>query len=253
MTPDERIERTQWDTFWVPDDVRIIERPQLLVMCCARGDTNYNMVLRLRAHGDEERVVAELDGLHRGVKSVVPVNPQNHTPELEAALTRHGWRASSHYDAYIARVGEHRPRPHPGVSGRLVHTREEVEAFLEVNRRAFGTTLTRTEEEVQQFLRDGNGPRVRRAVAWRGDEPIAAGGITAHPAHDIAFLWGGGTVPEARHQGAYSAVMEARVAWARELGLGWVGLYARTDTSAPVVARQGFTRHGFMTFWVRPA
>jgi hypothetical protein len=48
-------------------------------------------------------------------------------------------------------------------------------------------------------------------------------------------------------------VLEARVRKARELGLSHVGLYAVTDTSAPIVLRQGFRRYGAMTYWERPA
>ena len=31
--------------------------------------------------------------------------------------------------------------------------------------------------------------------------------------------------------------------------MDWVGLYAKVETSAPIVAKQGFERFGEMTFW----
>jgi len=37
------------------------------------------------------------------------------------------------------------------------------------------------------------------------------------------------------------------------LGFAYVGLYAVTDTSAPIVLRQGFKRYGAMTYWERAA
>jgi hypothetical protein len=58
-------------------------------------------------------------------------------------------------------------------------------------------------------------------------------------------------VPEARGRGAYSAVLAARAKRAAQLGLRYIGLYAIGDTSAPIVARQGFARHGAMTYWQR--
>lgn len=252
MSPDERIERTQWDTFWVPDHVTVRDDPGLLMMSCpTHPRSNYNMVLRLRPHGREAQLVERVVGRHPDCISIVPLNPLNHTPALERELRRHGYEPQKEYDAYLIRCDDYSPRAHEGVQGRLVTTMEELLAFNRVNGAAFDTEHERTPEELEQFLRDGLGPRVRRAVAWRGDEPLSAGGVTAHPAADIAFLWGGGTVPHARHVGAYSAVMEARIAWARSVGLTWVGLYARRGTSGPVVAKQGFTRHGFMTFWIR--
>ena len=36
---------------------------------------------------------------------------------------------------------------------------------------------------------------------------------------------------------------------AHELGLAWVGVYAREDTSAPIVAKRGFEAVGEMTYW----
>ena len=60
-------------------------------------------------------------------------------------------------------------------------------------------------------------------------------------------------MPEARGRGAYSTVLEARIRAASELGITHVGLYAVTDTSAPVVLRQGFERFGRMTYWDREA
>ena len=50
-----------------------------------------------------------------------------------------------------------------------------------------------------------------------------------------------------------SAVIAARVALATQLGITRVGLYARLDTAAPVVVKQGFAQHGLMNYWDRPA
>ena len=40
---------------------------------------------------------------------------------------------------------------------------------------------------------------------------------------------------------------------ARERGLRYVGVYAREDTSSPIVAKQGFEKVGQMIAWHRPA
>lgn len=251
MTPDERLEATQFDTFWVPPDVTVVDEEGLLVMHCPRGDTNYNMVLRLRPNGDEEALVARVLALHRGRPSLVPVNSVNASPALLRALQSQGYVLQVRHHAYLCDVRDYRSRSHPGIEGRLVSTLPELRAFMRVSDLAFGKAQVRTQAELDLFLADGNGPRVRRAVAWSDEEPLSAGGITAHPKVGMGFLWGGGTAPRGRYRGAYSAVMEARIAWAATIGLETVGLYARVDTSAPVVASQGFRRHGFMDFWRR--
>ena len=83
-------------------------------------------------------------------------------------------------------------------------------------------------------------------------EALAAGGLTVFAAQRFGFLWAGGTAPEARRRGAYAALVAARVAAARALGLTHVGLYARVDTSAPIAEANGFRRGGPMTYWERP-
>jgi N-acetylglutamate synthase-like GNAT family acetyltransferase len=82
--------------------------------------------------------------------------------------------------------------------------------------------------------------------------PVATGGMTVFGDLGFGYLWSGCTLLQTRGRGAYSAVLAARIERARELGLCHVGLYAITDTSAPIVARQGFKRVGTMTYWERP-
>lgn len=81
-----------------------------------------------------------------------------------------------------------------------------------------------------------------RFVAWQGARPLGCGSLSrSGPA---LRLWGGATLPEARRQGVYGAVLRAR------LGLGWewgttVALVrGRVDTSAPLLRRTGFRRVG---------
>ena len=64
-------------------------------------------------------------------------------------------------------------------------------------------------------------------------------------------MWGGATLPEARGQGTYTALVTARMADARSLGLARIGLYAIIDTSGPIVEKQGFEKHGLVTFWFK--
>ncbi len=66
------------------------------------------------------------------------------------------------------------------------------------------------------------------------------------------FGGGGAPPPAARGRGAYSALVAARVAAAAELGASLVGIFAKTDTSAPIVGKQGFRRIGRKSYWDRP-
>ena len=60
MNADQLLERTQWDTFWVPPDTAVVDRPELLFTAHPGGAPMLNAVHRVRAHDREER--EERDG-----------------------------------------------------------------------------------------------------------------------------------------------------------------------------------------------
>ena len=48
-------------------------------------------------------------------------------------------------------------------------------------------------------------------------------------------------------------MVAARLTRSAEVGCGLVGIYAREDTSDPIMAALGFARHGTMITWTRDA
>ncbi len=76
-------------------------------------------------------------------------------------------------------------------------------------------------------------------VAYRGDTPVAIGRLTKDPRSEFAGLFTGGTLPQFRGQGYYSALVWARARFARELGAKFVTVDAR-PTSLPILLRLGF-------------
>lgn len=81
-----------------------------------------------------------------------------------------------------------------------------------------------------------------RFVAWRGDEPLGSGGMSR--AGEVLRLWGGATLPAARRQGVYAAVLRARLATGWEWGTRLAIVRGRVDTSAPLLRSTGFTPVG---------
>lgn len=250
MTPAELLERTQWDTFWVPADAEVVDRPELLLLGCPRPSPMLNAVLRAR--GDMAARLAEVLA-HQGqratrwmVTDTVDAGP------VEGLLARSGWRPGDEHEVRVLPVRSWGGGPRLEV--RPVGTLDELRACVDVAARAFGGPPRVTEAELAADLRAcTTGGRVHRFVAWLDGVPVGSGGLTAFPDLGFGLLWAGGVVPEARGRGAYTALLDARVARARALGLGAVGLYARVGTSAPIVARFGFGAHGRMRFWDRPA
>lgn len=257
MDVDAILEETQWDTFWMPRDCRIVDRPELQFSTCPRDVESLNIVTRLRAPDpDLPALLDEVQQAHNGVASRVLVVPGNRTDALIEQLGARGYRRAHVHDAFALDVTNYSPRPTPaGVVVRPVRTRQDLEGAYEAARRSFVGAPERTEDELREHLRRCTmpGARVVRVVAWEHGHPVGSGGFTIYPKLRFGFLWAGCVVPEARGRGIYSAVLSARVREARRRGLRHVGLYARLETSAPIVARQGFERFGRMEYWDQPA
>jgi len=252
------VERTQWDWFWVPADVRLVDRPELLYAVCPRDVPMLNCVTRTRAPAEAlPALVAEVGEAHQRVCSRWLVRDAPWAQPLARSLAEAGWAPAVPTDARAIAVTAYHPRPLPALEVRRVQTMAELRDAVTVIDRAFPGGLEYTQEQYDNDLAQccDEAARVQRFVAYRqgSGEPIATGGMTLFRELGFGYLWAGCTVVEARGHGAYSALVAARVERARLLGLSHVGLYAITTTSSPIVARQGFARVGSMTYWERPA
>ena len=135
----------------------------------------------------------------------------------------------------------------------MVETFEDMKHVYSLRRRIFGSKKPESDENIRRFLKDASGPtpRVRQFIAVDGKrgEVLSQAGMFLFPDLSFSFFFAGGTLESARGRGAYTALVAARVAYARSIGIDHVGLFAREDTSAPIVARQGFEYFGEMQDW----
>ncbi|QAY69474.1 hypothetical protein [Xylanimonas protaetiae] len=122
----------------------------------------------------------------------------------------------------------------------------------EVDVRVWGQeplTAERLEAEAAVLRSDWESRTGFRVLATLDGRPASTGGVTiAGPPSGgpgaVARLWGGATVPEARHRGAYRAQLFERLRIARDLGASVALVKGRAETSAPILARAGFQRFG---------
>jgi GNAT superfamily N-acetyltransferase len=259
LTPDDLLERSQWDFFWVPSDAVVVDRPELLYVSCSR-DPHLNMVTRVRASAERlPALVDEVITAHRDTRSCWLVLSHRGPAPLEAQLSSAGYAPEHVHDAYTISPESYEKRSASAVVVERVDSMQRLQDSETVGREAFGKRGSSETDtaRLQLALETCSGPnaRVIRFVAYdaASGQPISAGGLNVYPNLHFGFLWGGGTVPDARGRGAYSAVVARRMDFARQRGLSLVGLYARIDTSAPIVAKQGFQRHGRMVYWERVA
>jgi GNAT superfamily N-acetyltransferase len=131
---------------------------------------------------------------------------------------------------------------------RQVETTATFEDALLVSRAAFGPSGPETLEQFRTRLAD---PTARLFVAYLGDQPVSAGRLELPEGRSFAGLWGGGTIPEARHRGVYRALVYARAERARQLGYRFVTVDAR-ETSRPILERLGFVPLTGIRGWLLP-
>ncbi|MBF4770000.1 GNAT family N-acetyltransferase [Nocardioides agariphilus] len=115
---------------------------------------------------------------------------------------------------------------------------------LQVSADVFGDSMPPADEiaeETQRALKDfevGSGS----VVAYLDGVPVGSGGISL--VNGVARLWGGAVREEARGQGAYRAILDARLRRAASRGAHMALVTGRVQTSGPILRRAGFERYG---------
>lgn len=254
MKPDEIIEKSTWDLFWLPSGVNVVDRPEILFIYDTRKTRNLNAVFRTRA-ADEDlpRLIAEVAERHQNVESRWIVTPASYSPALEKLLEKAGYsKAYIHY-GYVKSTEQSNLRENPNFYVKKVETVADMKAFYGLFEKNFKRPFEKTEKDMEADLALSS-PEVDRAVRFmvycsRTNLPVSSAGIFKHPKLRFGFLFGGNTLPEYRGRGAYSLLLEERIKEARLSGLDLVGLNARIDSSAPIVEKRGFTRCGITAFW----
>lgn len=252
------MEQTQEDTFWLPNYATRVDRPELLYLKSDRDFSLVNTVIRIRGDASTlPALVEEVSQAHAAVTSRYLISPNNAHPTLAQLLQAHHYSPQHEHFGYVSPVDtlDLARQVNARFAARQVQDLDQLQDFEQVKREVFGgNPLTQPELERELKNCTGPAPRVLRFVAYdlTTKMPVSCGAINLYPQLKFGFLWGGGTIDSARGQGAYAHILRARQLAARALNLDAVGLYARTGTSAPIVAAQGFIKCGPMIDWSRP-
>ena len=254
---DALLERSLWDTFWLPSWARMVSTPEVTYTASERDEPGLNQVLRVRSGPRLVQRVADVSAAHRGVSSQWLLARESQLPELPELLLDRGYQPGHVHNVRSVRAEAFSAAPSPGVTVRRVRDEPTLRDCIAVCERAFGQEGPGPSPErlaKELAMADGPGARVQRFVAYDEDgQPMSSGGLNVHPSLGLGFLWGGGTDPRHRGRGAYRALVAARIARAAQLGCPVVAIYARLGTSDPIMEKLGFERGGTMTVWSRAA
>ncbi|WP_168210940.1 GNAT family N-acetyltransferase [Persicimonas caeni] len=251
---DKTLEAATADCFWVPPHVTVVEREAIKYSHSPQPTVGYNRVMRVRPSLEPvEALVDEVVGAHQGGASRWHINPMSDAPELRAALVRAGYEPGHRHFAYGIGTEAYGRKAAHGIEVRPVASVDDLRTLYAIRDAVFGRAPELSDEDLAREVDDCTGPgrRVARFVAYRNDEPAGACGLTFFDALSFGLIWAGGVLEAHRGHGVYTAMLAARATAARRRGIERLGLYARRETSAPIVAAQGFEQHGYMDYFER--
>ncbi len=257
MNPDERMERALAETWWCPDDVQVIDTDDVVWVHSAERP-QFNRCQRINPQMEGlESMVDTVSGTHArlNMPSRWSLCAPSCTDDLEHMLSNRGYALSSATRIYSMPADALRPAINPRIRVRVCEGMEDWTVADRVMCEAFGWPPgppdPRRLEELERF----GGAEALKLMVVAEDvetgEAVGAAGLSVHMACSLGILHAGGTLAHARGQGVYSAMLTARMRWSAERGLADVFLQAELDTSAPIVAAQGFTPHGMNRHWSR--
>lgn len=260
MTPEEikrNIQAAMSSFWWCPDSCSVVDREEIGYLVDPTGI--FNQVSRIDdQHPALAALIAEFSSVYQDVSSSVITFPEQN-PKLFALLKKEGYQATHLHDIRYQLVENHHFRKSSRLKTTIVKNKKELLRLLKTTPKAFGKPyIEEPEENLLHMLREYSAekPRAIRVIAYEeGQEDdeyaLGSGGMSLFEDLGIATFFGGGTIPEARYRGVYSALIDARISYAQKRGIAAVGIYARHGTSAPIVAKQGFLKCGEMQYWER--
>ena len=246
----EKLEKAQEQTWWLPSSATIYEGDD---HCYYKHNGKYFIVRFTPRDNDINPLLLQI----MQVVGSDPVRfiymPHRHNESIRQAFLHAGFTQNNRYEARAIHVDDYNKQPPAHIQTIMVQTFEEMKQVYEVRRQVFGSDTPEPEENIRRFLKEATGSesRVRQffAIDTRTGEAISQAGMSLFHSLRFSFLFAGGTLEQARKRGSYTSLVAARIDYARSVGIEHVGLFAREDTSAPIVAKQGFGLYGAMEDW----
>ncbi len=133
----------------------------------------------------------------------------------------------------------------PGIVVRRLTAVDELRDVATVSEAVFGDSFAGL---IAEFAARLHLDTLALYVAYRGSEPVGAARLELPPGAEFAGLYGGGTVPAARHRGIYRSLVAARARNARQRGYRYLNVEAGV-ASKPILERLGFVALTDVSTW----
>lgn len=217
-------------------DSQVIVRPgwrQLLTPSVKGGGFN-DVSLSVVDDADADRIIDETIAQYaqHGCRFSWRVGPDS-SQHLKARLAARG--LTYHLGYGMARSTELAIDVDPRISIERV-TEATVNTFTQTMAKGWDMDPATVAPANEAVVR-ANGPLVMFLARWDG-EPAATAGAALHPRS--IYMIGGVVLPAFRGRGLYRALVDARLAFARQHGIELATSLAKSDTSAPILERMGF-------------
>jgi GNAT superfamily N-acetyltransferase len=250
----KKLQNIMSDLWWATPSMTVINNPDI----CYSLDLNncWNNVWRINANsGNLETIVEEVAGAHRSCKSKFYIFSEQ-LDRMTPLLSSHGYQFTFQLDMRYRIIEGINARPKSNIATKIVTDKESLIQLLKVESQAFGIPFQPGQDsDLEHLIKEYRKPEPRavRILAYdkTTGEALGTGGMSLFENEGVCLFFAGGTIPSARNRGVYSALIDARLQYAKQRGISVAGVFARQTSSSPIVAKQGFLKCGEMFDWVR--
>lgn len=233
---------------WVPENATTVETDEYLLVRMPQWFAIPLELLRFDPQRPAAVVVDEMleEARELGQPFVNCWVKLHNDASLDSVFVQRGGVADETLDVLALDLSE--PLPDLGPTGHLeLRWALDVETMrdnLRVGADVFGDSMPPDDEvvaEVERAHRDasaGSGS----VVAYLDGAAVGSGGMSL--VDGVVRLWGGAVREEARGQGAYRALLEARLRRGVSRGAFMALVTGRVQTSGPILRKAGFVRYG---------
>jgi ribosomal protein S18 acetylase RimI-like enzyme len=204
---------------------------------------SHNMIIYSQLEADHvARVVAKQAAFFRELGEAVEWKLYAHDrpSNLCESLINNGFEPDERETLMVLELAREAPDliATPGVDVRTVCTTSDLDTYVAVTERAFGSQ-PKTAAAGLALRLFGNGASTIASIAYVDGNAAAAGRLQLPPGRSFASMWEGCTDPDLRRRGIYRTLVADRVRTARDRGYKYLTVDA-LETSRPILERLGF-------------